>query len=399
MTVFVIATCDTKGTEAAFVRDRLRQLNLPSMLIDVSCSHSATFPADVSRDEILQSESLDADRGRAVERMATSVSNWFGDQQAHSKVSGVIGLGGSAGTTIATTAMRRLPIDIPKIMISTLASSNVRPWVADKNIYMFNSIVDIAGLNRISRLILDDAVRAMAGLVTIPKELTTRNERPVIAATMFGVTTPCVQRARSALEAEGFEVLVFHATGNGGQAMESLIEAGAIDAILDMTTTELADELVGGILSAGPDRLKAASSRGIPQLVSVGALDMVNFGPLPTVPDRFLHRQFHVHNPTVTLMRTTKDENYQLGNWIGERASQSRGPIQVWFPNKGVSSIDGIGQPFDSPECREYLLRGLQRHADHFQLVVRDEHINDASFATAAAEALISMMQAKSNSV
>src|SRR5262249_44584318 len=256
---------------------------------------------------------------------------------------------------IATAAMRVLPIGVPKLMISTLASGQVRHWVGDKDILMLNAVVDILGINRVSRLILTEAARAMAGMILLSpagNESEIRNlkseipapDRPLIAASMFGVTTPCIERAREVLEAAGYEVLVFHATGSGGQAMESLIADGLIAGVLDITTTELADELVGGVLSAGPDRLTAAGKKGIPQVISVGATDMVNFGPRETVPAKFEGRKFYIHNPTVTLMRTTLEENELLGAEIGRKAAAGKGPTAILLPLRGVSAIDCSGK-------------------------------------------------------
>jgi uncharacterized protein (UPF0261 family) len=285
-----------------------------------------------------------------------------------------------------------LPIGVPKLMVSTLASGNVRAWVGDKDILMLNSIVDIAGVNRISRAVLGEAARAMAGLVSSHRSTEPPDERPLIAATMFGVTTPCVQEARKLLEAAGYEVLVFHATGNGGQAMESLIEEGLIAGVLDITTTELADELVGGILSAGPLRLTAAGCRGVPQLISVGAIDMVNFGPPDTIPERFRQRRFHVHNPSVTLMRTTVEENRQLGEEIGRKAAAATGPVKILLPLGGVSAIDAPGKPFEDRAAREALFDGIRATAGTVPVIERAEHINDPSFARCAAESLLELL-------
>jgi uncharacterized protein (UPF0261 family) len=313
---------------------------------------------------------------------------------------GIIGLGGSAGTTIGTAAMRTLPLGVPKLMVSTLASGQVRPWVGDKDILMLNSVVDIAGLNRISRSILKEAAAAMAGMVKLsadfnPKSqiLNPKSALPLIAATMFGVTTPCVQHARKILEDAGYEVIVFHATGNGGQAMESLIREGLFAGVLDITTTELADELVGGILSAGPDRLTAAAQMGIPQVVSVGALDMVNFGPRETVPEQFASRKFHIHNASVTLMRTTPEENAQLGQEIARKVSASTGPATIMLPRQGVSAIDKTGQPFDDPAARESLYNAIRAHRSNTELIELECHVNDEDFATAAAGKLLELIR------
>jgi uncharacterized protein (UPF0261 family) len=308
------------------------------------------------------------------------------------EVDGCLALGGSAGTTIGTSGMRVLPLGVPKLMVSTLASGQVRPWVGVKDILMLNSVVDIAGVNRISRRILHNAAAAMAGMLSHPPEAAT-DDRPLIAATMFGVTTPCVQRAREVLEQAGYEVLVFHATGNGGEAMESLIADGLISGVLDITTTELADELVGGILSAGPDRLTAAARHGVPQVVSVGATDMVNFGPRDTVPEKFKDRLFYQHNPTVTLMRTTPEENARIGEEIGRKLAASTGPAAIVLPLKGVSAIDAAGQAFDDPAARQSLFDAIRQTHGRTELIEVDHHINDPKFAESAACRLLQMLR------
>jgi uncharacterized protein (UPF0261 family) len=293
--------------------------------------------------------------------------------------------------------MKALPLGVPKVMVSTLASGQTRPYVGDKDIFMLNSVVDIAGINRVSRPILNSAAAAMAGLVQFRCEETV-TDKPLIAASMFGVTTPCVQHARQILEASGYEVLVFHATGNGGMAMESLVREGLISGVLDITTTELADELVGGVLSAGPTRLTAAGDMGIPQVVSVGALDMVNFGPIETVPTKFQGRQFHRHNATVTLMRTTPEENKQLGEEIVQKLSKSRGPVALLLPARGVSAIDQSGQPFDDAFARAALFNGTQNVETSVEIITYyDLHINDPAFAAAAANKLLALMAAQTN--
>jgi uncharacterized protein (UPF0261 family) len=277
-------------------------------------------------------------------------------------------------------------------MVSTLASGNVRPWVGDKDILMLNSVVDIAGLNRISRVVLSIAAAAMAGMLAQPPA-PSGDDKPLIAATMFGVTTPCIVRAREVLEAAGYEVLVFHATGSGGQAMESLIREGLIAGVLDVTTTELADELVGGILSAGPTRLTAAAECGVPQVVSVGALDMVNFGPRETVPEKFSNRQFHIHNATVTLMRTTPQECAQLGEELGRKVAASQAPAAILLPEHGVSALDRAGQPFDDPTARKELYDAIGRTHGEVELVELPHHINDREFAEALANKLLNLIK------
>jgi len=402
MHVYILATLDTKGREAEFLRDEMRRLGVSVKLIDTGCLGSPQIQADVAREEVYlaagashQDLCARADRGEAISaaaRGAAEIVRRLHDQQ---QVAGVLALGGSAGTTIGTAAMRALPLGVPKLMVSTLASGQVRHYVADKDILMLNSVTDIAGLNRISRLVLGQAAHAMAGMVRFPLTASAAEDKPLVAATMFGVTTPCVTRAREVLEQAGYEVLVFHATGSGGQAMESLIADGLIAGVLDITTTELADELVGGVLSAGPQRLTAAARAGVPQVVSVGALDMVNFHAPETVPERFKDRLFYRHNASVTLMRTTPEENRLLGAEIGGKLSAARGPVAVMFPLQGVSAIDRAGQPFDDPAARTALLDGLRRHLSEVPLMELDHHINDATFAEAAAERLLSLMQEK----
>jgi uncharacterized protein (UPF0261 family) len=333
-----------------------------------------------------------------VTQAAVGAARLAVERHAAGALTGVLGIGGSAGTTIATAAMRALPLGVPKLVVSTLASGPMRPYVAGKDVFALNAVVDIAGINRISRAVLGQAARAMIGLVAPAgddPELAPRagrDERPLVAASMFGVTTPCVEQARKVLEAAGYEVLVFHATGNGGEALEGLVEDGLIAGVLDVTTTELADELVGGILSAGPGRLTAAGRRGVPQVISVGALDMVNFGPRATVPDRFSNRRFHVHNPTVTLMRTTVEENRALGEEIGCKARVAKGPVRILLPARGVSAIDREGQSFDDPVARRALFDAIRAHAGDVPVIERDRHVNDAEFAEEAARTLLELM-------
>lgn len=403
MAIYLFATLDTKGPEAAYLRDRLQALGLTVRLIDTGCLETPLVAADVTREQVFELAGTTLsemrrgnDRGEAVMRAADGAARLAREAFARGELQGVIGLGGSAGTMIGTAAMRALPLGVPKVMVSTLASGQVRPYVADKDIFMLNSIVDIAGINRISREILGQAARALAGLVRHGvDEQTAAEEKPLVAATMFGVTTPCVQHARQVLEAAGYEVLVFHATGNGGQAMESLIAEGLIAGVLDMTTTELADELVGGILSAGPGRLTAAGRVGIPQVVSVGALDMVNFGPRSTVPEKFRDRKFHVHNANVTLMRTTPEENVILGKELAVKVAASLGPAKIMLPLQGVSAIDRAGASFDDPPARQALFRAIRENHGGVELMELDYHINDAAFAEAAAAQLIQLMKSR----
>lgn len=397
MAVYVLATLDTKGPEAAFVRDRLRELGLEVVLVDCGSGGVPAVSPDLDRRAVFAAAGLalgqpiPAERGMAVDLAARGAACLVAQAYVRGEVEGVLALGGSAGTTIGTAAMRGLPLGVPKVMVSTLASGQVRPWVRDKDIAMFNTVVDLAGLNRVSRQVLAAAAAALAGMVRWRLADAT-TERPLVAATMFGVTTPCVMRARQKLEAAGYEVLVFHATGNGGQAMESLIRDGVFAGVLDLTTTELADELVGGILSAGPDRLTAAASLGVPQVVSVGALDMVNFGPRESVPPQFAKRTLHAHNASITLMRTTPEENAQLGEEIGRKLAAARGPAVILLPRQGVSALDRAGQPFDDPVARQALFEGIRRTAGQVPVVELDAHLNDPAFADAAAEALLELL-------
>jgi uncharacterized protein (UPF0261 family) len=409
MALNLIGTLDTKGAEIAFLRERIRAAGRSVYVIDVGVLGTPAFTPDIPREEVFEAAGTTlaavqqaGDRGRAIEAAARGVaklvSYWFNYDNVH----GVLAIGGSAGTTIGTAAMRALPFGIPKLMVSTLASGQVRPYVGVRDIMMMNSVVDLCGLNRISRTVLTNAADAMVGMLE-EKHRYGRNERlgvpdegkPLVTATMFGVTTPCVEAARKAVEAAGYEVLVFHATGTGGMTMESFIGDGLISGVLDLTTTELADELVGGVLSAGRDRLTAAALRGVPQVISLGALDMVNFGPPETVPEKFRGRRFYQHNPTVTLMRTTPDENDQLGKEIAHKASAAKGPTAVLVPRRGVSAIDREGQPFWWPEADDALFQSLRTWmSPHVELIELDLHINDPDFAQAAADTLLRLVRA-----
>jgi uncharacterized protein (UPF0261 family) len=411
MSVALIGTLDTKGEELQFVRDCLREQGVSVLIIDAGVFGPVPLRPDVSREEVFEAADTslatiqrDRDRGRAVQAAARGVTKIVQGLFEEGKVEGVLGLGGSAGTTIATAAMRALPFGVPKLMVSTLASGQVRPFVGVRDILMMHSVVDISGLNRISRRVLSNAAAAMAGMCLAnqgpapgPEPLAQAavldKDKPLLSATMFGVTTPCVEAARRILEQAGFEVLVFHATGTGGMTMESFITDGLICGVLDLTTTELADELVGGILTAGPDRLTAAGLHGVPQVISLGALDMVNFGPPGTVPEAFRSRRFYQHNPTVTLMRTTPEENDLLGKEIAQKASAARGPTAVLVPLRGVSAIDREGQPFWWPEADAALFQSLRNWmAPQVQLIEVDLHINDLEFAEIAARTLLGFL-------
>lgn len=401
MAIYLIATLDTKGLELGFVRDRLRELGATTHVVDAGAMGEPRLAADTPREQVflaagsnLAAVRAQGHRGAAVTLAAEGVRRLVLAAAERGEVDGVLSLGGSAGTTIGTAAMRALPLGVPKLMVSTLAAGQVRPYVGGKDILMLNAVVDVAGINRISRLILGEAAAAMAGMVQhrLPTR-TTSHDQPLIAASMFGVTTPCIEQARALLESRGCEVLVFHATGNGGEAMEGLIRDGLVDGVLDITTTELADELVGGILTAGPTRLTAAADCGVPQVVSVGAVDMVNFGPRNSVPEKFADRLFYQHNATVTLMRTTPDENQQLGEEIGRKAAAATGPTAILLPLQGVSAIDKVGQPFDDPRARQALFDAIRQTHGSAELIECNSHINDRAFATAAAEKLLELIR------
>ena len=399
MSVLLVGTLDTKAAEVAFVRDLLRESGVLVLVADAGVLGEPPFPADIPSTELFAAAGVKLDelrrandRGKGVAAAAAGAAKVAERLHAEGKLTGVLGLGGSAGTTIATSAMRAVPVGVPKVMVSTLASGDVRPYVGTRDVCMVYSVVDVAGLNRISRLVLANAAAAMAGMVGRVTKASV-DEAPVVTATMFGVTTPCVQAARSQLESNGFEVLTFHATGVGGRTMEGLARDGLVSGVLDITTTELADELCGGVMAAGPDRLTVAGLKGVPQVISVGAIDMVNFGPPETVPERYRGRRFYQHNPTVTLMRTTPEENDLLGKQIAERASAAGGPTAVLLPLRGVSALDAEGKAFWWPEADQALFQSIRNWAYGIELIELDLHINDPAFARTAADTLLRLMK------
>ena len=404
MFVLLIATLDTKGIEAAFVRERLIRAGIAVKVVDAGVQGAPVFPPDITREEVFRAAGSSlaqvqsaADRGQAITLASLGVARIAEKLYLTGELVGVFGMGGSAGTTVGSAAMRVLPYGLPKVMVSTLASGQVQHYVGVRDIAMFPAIVDISGLNRISRLVLGNAIAALVGMVQNRNEvqaLAQVDPKPLITATMFGVTTPCVEAARKPLEANGYEVLVFHATGTGGRTMEALVLDGMIAGVLDVTTTELADELVGGTLTAGRDRLTAASLRGVPQVISVGALDMVNFGPRESVPTKFASRRFYQHNANVTLMRTTPEENDQLGREIAQKASASKGPTAIVLPLQGVSAIDREGQPFWWPEADYALFQSIRNWVSpNVTLIEIDCHINDASFADALSATMLKLIK------
>lgn len=394
-TIAVLGTLDTKGAEHAYVADLIRTRGHRPLLVDVGSLDEPSVPPDVPRTEIAHAAGVDPvalaarrDRGESVTAMSRGAPIVLARLAEAGQIHGVISLGGGGGTAIGTSAMRALPIGFPKLMVSTLASGNVAPYVDVKDIVMFPSIVDVAGLNRISRQLLARAAGAICGMVesTPPPA----SDKPIIVASQFGNTTPCIEHARRILEAAGYEVIVFAATGTGGRTMESLIETGLVAGVLDVTTTEWADELVGGVLTAGPHRLEAAARRGIPAVVSTGCLDMVNFGPRATVPERFAQRRFYQHNPQVTLMRTTPEENARLGEILAEKLNLSTGPVTVMLPLRGGSVIGAPGGAFHDPAADAALYSALKRHLrPGLPLRELDAAINDPTFAEACARTLL----------
>ena len=395
-TVVLLGTLDTKGAEYEYLRERVRAAGCEVILVDAGVM-AAPPAADISSDEVARAGGADraalaaaADRGPAVAAMTRGAVAVVQRLHGEGRLDAIVGLGGSGGSAIISAAMQALPVGVPKLLVSTMASGDTRPYIGTADIAMMYSVVDIAGINEISERILSNAAAAAAGMALAAAEFVPAGgAKPLVGATMFGVTTPCVTVARELLEERGYEVLVFHATGAGGRSMEALMKGGFITASLDITTTELADELVGGVLSAGPDRLEMASALGIPQVVSVGALDMVNFGPLDTVPAQFKDRNLYVHNPTVTLMRTTEGECAELGRIIARKLNAAKGPLTVFIPLRGVSMIDVPGKPFHEPDADAALFRELKGGLrPDVEVVEMDTDINDPAFARAMAERL-----------
>jgi uncharacterized protein (UPF0261 family) len=399
-TVVLLGTLDTKGREYDFLRDRVREHGVDVILVDAGIMGEPLARADVSREEVAAAGGVDlgelrarGDRGAAVAAMASGAAAVLARLRAEGRLDGVAGLGGSGGSALVTEAMRALPVGVPKLMVSTVASGDTRPYVGAVDVTMTYSVVDISGVNRISAQIMANAAGMIAGAAKarVPE---LGAAKPLVGATMFGVTTPCVTRARERLEELGYEVLVFHATGTGGQSMEALARGGFLAGVLDVTTTELADDLVGGVLSAGPDRLQAAGELGLPQVVSLGALDMVNFGPRETVPPEFRERNLYVHNPTVTLMRTTREECAELGRRIARKLSAATGPTALFVPLRGVSMIDVDGQPFRDAEADEALFAALREGLKpNVELHEVDTDVNDDAFATAMADRLHELVE------
>lgn len=388
--VYVVGTCDTKAAELRFACTRVRAAGAVAVLVDVGTS-GAVLAADVTAAEVAVHHPEGAvavfaagDRGRAVTAMAVALERFL---TAQDDIGAVLGLGGSGNTALVTAAMRGLPVGVPKIMVSTVASGQVAPYVGESDITLMYSVVDIAGLNRISRAVIGNAAHAAAGMA-LHRVPALTDARPSIGLTMFGVTTAAVTQIRAALE-PSHDCLVFHATGTGGRSMEKLVDSGLLDTVIDLTTTEVADFLVGGVFPCTEDRFGATIRTGTPWVGSVGAVDMVNFGPRATVPPEFAGRLFHIHNAQVTLMRTTPDENTAIGDWIAGRLNLAPGPVRLLLPLRGISALDAPGQPFHDPVADQALfaaIRATFRTTDGHRLIEVDAHVNDPAFAAAVVD-------------
>jgi uncharacterized protein (UPF0261 family) len=395
--IAVLGTLDSKGEEHGFVAEKIRARGHEVVLIDVGSGGEPTIRPDISRAEVAAAAGVDLeeimsrkDRGECVAAMCRAAPVLLAKLAADGRIQGVVSLGGGGGTAIATAAMRALPLGFPKLMVSTLAAGNTAHYLGTKDIVMMPSIADVAGLNRLSRTIFARAAGAICGMVE--EETTAESARPLVVASMFGNTTACVTEAKRILEEAGYEVLVFAATGAGGRSMEALIESGMVAGVLDLTTTEWADEWVGGVLGAGPERMDAAASAGVPVVVAPGCLDMVNFGEPASVPERFAARRFYAHNPQVTLMRTTAQECADLGRILAEKVNRYTAPAVFMIPRKAISVISAPGQPFHDPEADEALFSAIRQHAK-VPVEDFDEEINNPAFARACAEKLLSLLK------
>lgn len=397
-TVAIVAALDTKGDEAKLLREVIESRGVGTLMIDVGVLGEPTIPAQIDRAEVARAGGDDLaalvhtrDKGRAMAVMTDGAAVIASRLYAAKRFDGMIGLGGTAGTAIASSAMRSLPVGVPKLLVSTVASGDTRPYVGTKDIAMMYSVVDIAGINRLSGDILTNAAGAIAGMVAVERPEIV--ERPMLAASMFGNTTACVDAAREVFDDLGYEVLVFHATGAGGQTMESLIADGFFQGVFDVTTTEWADQLCGGVFDAGPHRLEAAATTNTPQVIAPGCLDMVNFGAPNTVPEKYRGRRFYNWNANVTLMRTTPEENAALGRIIAEKANASRGPVAILLPLRGLSQLDSEGGEFWWPEADNALFEAIRRHAKpHIEVIEIAANINDLEFVERATKALLEML-------
>lgn len=396
-TILVLGTFDTKGAEYDFAIRRIRDAGHEVLTVDTGILGGSTIDADITADDVARAAGADraalaaaGDRGAAVLVMARGAATTVAELHRAGRIDGALALGGTGGTSLAAQAFRMLPLGFARIIVSTAASGDTQQYVGETDLVLMPSVVDIAGINRISAPIIANAVDAVIGMA-LGSPAVIDDDRPLVAASMFGVTTPCVTHARGLLDQAGFETLTFHMTGVGGRSMEALLRQGVFAGSLDLTTTELADELVGGVFSAGPQRLTAAAETGVAQVVSVGALDMVNFGAIDTVPEQFRDRVLHVHNASVTLMRTTPEECAELGRRLAARVRRATGPTTVLLPLRGVSAISTEGGPFADLAADEALFEAVREglRGSSVQLVELDLDINDPQFADRAVRELL----------
>jgi len=400
--LYAIATMDTKGEEIAFVAECARRAGLDVKTIDVGTQGQPLVPPDIDHETIAafhpdgKAAVLgQSDRGSAVSAMSVALTAFLIAEQAKGNVGGVIGIGGSGGTSLIARGLRALPIGLPKLLVSTVASGNTQPYVDCSDILMLYSVVDVAGLNAVSQKVFANAAHAMAGMM-LQQAPTLGEPKPTLGMTMFGVTTPCVTAVRQALEDKGYDCLVFHATGSGGRAMEKLVESGLIQGVLDITTTEVADEVVGGVFAAGPQRFEAILRSGVPYVMSLGALDMVNFGSFDSVPDAFRDRNLYKHNDQVTLMRTTPEENRAFALWIAGKLEKATAPVSILIPEGGVSLLDAPDQPFHDPEADRMLFDTLEKAvASNARVQIQrfPSNINDPAFAESLVSNFLEKLQ------
>jgi uncharacterized protein (UPF0261 family) len=397
--IVIIGALDTKGADFRFVRDLIRARGLDTLVVDFGVMGDPLFEPDISSETVARAggSSLaelraNKDKARSMQFMADGLARVVRELYDSGRLGGILGMAGGSGTSLATAAMRELPVGVPKVMASTVAGGDVAAYVGTKDISLMPTVVDVAGLNSISRRIYANAAGAIAGMVT--QELPAADEnKPLITASMFGNTTECVTHARAALEGMGYEVLVFHATGTGGKTMESLIASGFIRGNLDLTTTELADYVCGGVLSAGPDRMMAAGRAGVPTVLAPGCVDMCNFWGSETIPEKYRNRNLYRWNPNVTLMRTNEEENILIGQMIAHAANASCGPVAILLPLKGVSMLDSPGNPYWDPGADAACYNAIKRDLESgIPLVELDANINDPEFADAAVETLRGMI-------
>ncbi len=398
-TIALIGALDTKGADFAFVKSAIEARGVQVLMIDTGIVGEPLFVPDISAAQVAEAGGVSlavlrekGDRGTAVDTMTAGIAKVVKQLHCDNKMDGVLGMGGSAGTVMATSAMRQLPIGFPKVMVSTLAAGDTAAYVGAKDIVLMPSVVDVAGVNRISVQVYANAVGAIVGMVAT--DTPAIEQKPLIAASMFGNTTELVGQCQTILDGAGYETLVFHATGTGGKTMESLIQEGYFAAVLDVTTTEWADELVGGLLSAGSTRMDGAAQQNLPQVIAPGCVDMVNFWGVDTVPARYKDRKFYHWNPNVTLMRTTPEENAEIGRILAEKVNQSAAPVAFFLPLKGVSVLDSPGGEFWWPEANEALFAAIKEYANDDVLVTElDCNINDVAFAEAVTDQLLAFLR------